>query len=154
MGMEPERGRARRVLVVDDELSDRSWLIDKLESWGFGVYPCESWTAVTHLLFQLHKANLPFPDVALIDTHFKKPELGQAAEEGYHIIAGLKKHCVHYQRPRIPCIGFTMKLEVLDRERMFEAGAEDCITKPEMEDRRIAFPRLLNCIEKAVYVAA
>ncbi len=115
------------------------------------AWPSHSWSQVKELLYRLHQANQPFPDVALIDTLFAEPELGPPADEGYHIIASLKEYCAFYGRPVIPCIGYTVTLEVLDRERMFEAGAEDCITKPEMADRRIALPRLLNCIERAVY---
>lgn len=120
--VEREKIHALRVLVVDDNLSDRGLLADFLMQQGFGVY------LAADGLDGVRKARLVGPDLILMDVTMP-------VCDGLSACRRLKGDP---GTANIPLIFLTASVQPEERVRGLEAGAIDYITKPfQLEEVRL-----------------
>jgi len=103
-----------RILVVDDEKSDRDWLVQLLEAKGYTAI------AVADGQSALDAALTVPPDLVMLDL--KMPGL-----DGFEVTKRIKAD------PRTEAIPIVVVTGLDDREsriRALECGAEDCLFKP------------------------
>ncbi|WP_417911903.1 response regulator [Candidatus Electronema sp. TJ] len=113
---QPKEQRSRRVLVVDDKLSNRAVLRDTLEPLGFAVQEAADGIEVTAACERFH------PDIILMDLRMPKMD-------GFTAAALLQKHP---DFSRIPVIAVTASIAEGDvfRQRCLDNGFRDYIHKP------------------------
>lgn len=109
-----EKMHALRVLVVDDNLNDRSLLADFLMQRGFGVY------LAADGLDGVRKTKLVRPDLVLMDVTMPVCDGLSACRE-------LKADA---DTANIPLIFLSASVQPEERVRGLKAGAIDYITKP------------------------
>jgi putative two-component system response regulator len=129
-----ETGEATyKILVVDDEKTDRNWMVQLLESKGYQT------TAAAGGQVALDLVAVELPDLVLLDL--RMPDL-----DGFQVIERLKAD------PRTAAIPIIMVTGVTDREsrvRALECGAEEFIAKP--VDRDELWARVRNLLKLKHY---
>jgi two-component system, cell cycle response regulator DivK len=104
----------RRILVVEDNLTNCELLCDWLAAEGF-----EPLVAAN-----LHQAYAAFenqpPHAVLLDV-----QLG--AEDGLSLAAWIRRE---FTMPHIPVIAVTAHAMLTDREKVIQAGCDACVPKP------------------------
>ena len=139
------------VLVIDDEPEKKAIIKDTLEAQGFKVTWCTCWKEVEELLAERVLDGAPFPDIALVDMHFKTNILNpNPALEGIAIVEELRKTYRLHGKNSIPTIGFTARESYLLRQEMIEVGVSDFITSEEWERPQLFTRRILECIRNGM----
>jgi ActR/RegA family two-component response regulator len=123
-----------RLLIVDDEDSQREFLIRKAREAGYVDI-----TAVPSAAAALDKIGTEYFDVALVDVVLTKPPPGsnQYLEDGLEIVLKLRT-----RQPLCRVIAVTTKLDVRAGPRAIEQGAHDYVCARAMADE-VDWPKLL-----------
>ncbi len=117
-----------KILVVEDNLTTRTMIIEYLQRHGFAVVSADDGVE------GVKTAGSERPDLVLMDVNM--PELdGWEAARQIHASAGLEK---------LPIIALTAHALSDDRRHAIEAGCIDYHTKP------VQFPSLIKQIEQAL----
>ncbi|WP_136651797.1 HAMP domain-containing protein [Paracoccus aeridis] len=104
-----------RVLVIDDDIRNIFSMTALLEDYGLNVLSAESGPAGLDLLDQN-------PDIAAVLVDIMMPEM-----DGYEVIRRIRRS----EKLRdVPAIAVTAKAMQEDRDKCFEAGASDYLSKP------------------------
>jgi two-component system, sensor histidine kinase and response regulator len=115
-GLEPDSSQPRRILLAEDNPTNRILALRILEKRGHKVIVAENGKEAVDLLEQ-HAADLVLMDVQM-------PVMG-----GFEATAAIRER----ERPtgrRLPIIAMTAHAMKGDRERCIEAGMDDYISKP------------------------
>lgn len=107
---------ALRVLVVDDELDSREFLVAALKQYGAQVTAAASASEALRILMQ---SNL---DVLISD-------IGMPIEDGYTLIRTIRKLPLE-QGGQIPAVALTAYTTEEDRKQALQAGFQNHIPKP------------------------
>ncbi len=118
-----------RILIAEDEFSLRLVLRTILEREGFTVIEAENGSEAVRL------AHEQVPDLALLDVMM--PDL-----DGYEVCRHLRSS---FETRHIPIVMLTARIEVSDKVRGLEGGANDYVTKP--WDNRELVLRIRNVLE-------
>jgi DNA-binding response OmpR family regulator len=104
-----------RILVVEDEPSNRELLGGWLETEGFEVVLADTLEAAFILI-----AAEPLPEAVLLDIHL-------GSKNGLTLVhwARKQKHLAH-----MPIVAVTGEASFKDRKSVQDAGCDACITKP------------------------
>jgi PAS domain S-box-containing protein len=125
IGLEAEQ-KKYKILVADDRLENRSFIHDLLEIIGFDVLEAEDGKDAINKFIKY------LPDLILMDINM--PVLN-----GYEAIKQIKKTL---QGNKIPIIAVTATAFDEDKQKILDAGADDYIRKPFIEQE------LFNIIKK------
>jgi HAMP domain-containing protein/CheY-like chemotaxis protein/signal transduction histidine kinase len=112
--------RARKVLVVDDDVRNIFALGSVLERYGMDVMTAQTGREAVAILESTH-------DVAVVLMDIMMPEM-----DGYQTIQLIRKQPA---RQRLPIIALTAKAMKGDREKCLDAGASDYLAKPVNTDQ-------------------
>lgn len=107
------RSAARRILIVEDDVSLAGFLGGELEAQGFAVDQIHDGEEALRAL----EAKRRF-DLLLLDLNLPKLD-------GISLIQRLRP-----TQPRLPVLVLTARSRVEDKVKALESGADDCITKP------------------------
>ncbi len=107
------RAAARRILIVEDDVSLAGFLSGELEAQGFAVEQIHDGEEALRTL----EAKRLF-DLLLLDLNL--PSL-----DGITLIQRLRP-----AQPRLPVLVLTARSRVEDKVKALESGADDCLTKP------------------------
>ena len=110
------------ILVVDDTLANLHLLTDLLNDEGYTVRP----TRAPEMAIESALANPP--DLILLDI--KMPGMN-----GFEVCEKLKKH---KQTADVPIIFISALQDIQDRQRGFEVGGADFISKPVLREEVLA----------------
>ena len=117
-----------KILVVEDNLTMRTMMVEYLQSHGFAVVSADDGVA------GVKTADTERPDLVLMDVNM--PELdGWEATRQIHALGGLEQ---------LPIIALTAHALSDDRRHAIEAGCIDYHTKP------VQFDELMKQIEQAL----
>lgn len=117
---ELSRNNAKRILAVEDQPFNQALLSEVLELEGYAVEWLHDGKA---MLERLHSSGVTpdaLPHLILMDIQL--PEV-----DGFELIRQLKAHPLWH---RVPVIAVTAMAMAGDRDRCFEAGADDYFSKP------------------------
>jgi len=152
-----EQPLALEVLIIDDEPDrlTKKELKRIIEDLGYDVTWCANWTEVARLLEDRHQRGQLFPDVALVDLNFFRPELAPVPDqEGKAIISALGKACCNqYQTSAIPCWAYTHTLPEATKEEVIRAGARGFLGLPESKDRESMRIWLIDVFDEVFHEA-
>lgn len=115
-------GRPQKILIVDDSQDITVFLADRLEHIGFQVTVANSGPKA------LQQVAEEKPDLIILDIMM--PEM-----DGYEVCRRLK---FDPKTRRIPILMLTAKVQVQEKVRGFDAGADDYLTKPHDMDELLA----------------
>jgi DNA-binding response OmpR family regulator len=107
------RSAARRILIVEDDVSLAGFLGGELEAQGFAVEQIHDGEEALRAL----EAKRRF-DLLLLDLNLPKLD-------GISLIQRLRP-----TQPRLPVLVLTARSRVEDKVKALESGADDCLTKP------------------------
>lgn len=110
---EIQRPQARRVLIVEDDLSLAGFLTGELESRGFLVDQVHDGYEALEAL----EAKRPY-DLLILDLNLPKLD-------GISLMQRVRP-----AQPRLPLLVLTARSRVEDKVKALESGADDCLTKP------------------------
>src|SRR5579862_2840164 len=118
-----------RILLVDDEPIERSFLADNLCADGFEVLTADTAAAAQRLLFT------NFIDLAVID-------LGLPDGDGLELLSLVRgaDRALGRVDPDLPLLVLSGRASEIDRVRGFDRGADDYVCKP------YSYPELLRRI--------
>jgi CheY-like chemotaxis protein len=117
-----------RILVVEDNESNRDMLVRRLERRGFEVVISVDGAEALEIVMSAH------PDLVLMD-------MGLPTIDGYEVTRRLRASAA---TQRIPILGLSAHAMPGDREKAMAAGCDDYDTKP------VEFERLIGKIQAAL----
>jgi CheY-like chemotaxis protein len=117
---------SQRVAVIDDDIRNIFSMTALLEDYGMDVVSAESGAAGLALLDGQ-------PDLAAVLVDIMMPEM-----DGYEVIRRIR---ADGRFRNLPLIAVTAKAMAEDRERCFDAGASDYLSKPVEKEELIAVLR-------------
>ena len=107
------RSAARRILIVEDDVSLAGFLGGELEAQGFAVEQIHDGEEALRTLETKRRF-----DLLLLDLNLPKLD-------GIALIQRLRP-----TQPRLPVLVLTARSRVEDKVKALESGADDCLTKP------------------------
>jgi two-component system CheB/CheR fusion protein len=107
----------RRVLLVEDSLETRDAISNVLETAGAEVTTAASVSAA------LEAFDAARPDLILSD-------IGLGNSSGHVLIAEIRRREIHRNLPPVPALALTAYADEKNRQKAFESGFQDCLTKP------------------------
>jgi two-component system sensor histidine kinase/response regulator len=122
----PEDIRGKRMLVVDDNATNRYVMREQLKSWGCRYGEASNGKAALDCLEAAVAANDAY-DIAILDMQM--PEM-----DGYEMTGHIRSLVSNGVKPDIPIIAMTAHAMKGDREKCIEAGMDDYLTKPVVPD--------------------
>ncbi|MFO0758942.1 MAG: HAMP domain-containing protein [Byssovorax sp.] len=117
----------KRVLVVDDDIRNIFALVTVLDAHNMKTVSAETGRAAIELLEAT-------PDIDIVLMDIMMPEM-----DGYDTIRAIRKRGAYHS---LPIIAVTAKAMKGDREKCFEAGATDYISKPVDPEQLLAMLRV------------
>lgn len=105
---------AKRILVVEDEISIREMICFVLTQNGYNTEEADDYDSALHMLCE------PYPDLILLDWMFP-------GGSGIQLIKQLKRES---ETKNIPIVMLTARGEEDDRVQGLNVGADDYMTKP------------------------
>jgi two-component system sensor histidine kinase/response regulator len=122
----PEDIRGKRMLVVDDNATNRYVMREQLKSWGCRYGEASNGKAALDCLEAAVAANDAY-DIAILDMQM--PEM-----DVYEMTGHIRSLVSNGVKPDIPIIAMTAHAMKGDREKCIEAGMDDYLTKPVVPD--------------------
>lgn len=107
----------RRILLVEDSAETRDALGNVLETAGAEV------TMAATVSEGLEAFDAATPDLILSD-------IGLGNSSGHVLIAEIRRREIHRNLPPVPALALTAYADEKNRQKAFESGFQDCLTKP------------------------
>jgi signal transduction histidine kinase/CheY-like chemotaxis protein/HAMP domain-containing protein len=117
----------KKVLVVDDDIRNIFAMMTVLEAQEMHAIPAETGSAAVEILERT-------PDIDVVLMDIMMPEM-----DGYDTIRAIRKNSAFQS---LPIIAVTAKAMKGDREKCFEAGATDYLSKPVDPEQLLAMLRV------------
>jgi PAS domain S-box-containing protein len=114
--------RGVRVLIVDDNATNRESLTARLLSWGMRPMEAPDGPLALHALYRALEENDPFR-IAVIDMQMP-------GMDGFEATRQIRNPQSAVRNPRIPIIAMTAHAMQGDREKCLAAGMNDYVSKP------------------------
>jgi DNA-binding response OmpR family regulator len=116
----------KQILLVEDDVASRELLSEWLTREGYDALASSNLASARAILLRAA------PDAVLLDV-------GLGAESGLDLASWMRKRV---ELARVPVIAVTAHAMVTDRDFIFKAGCNDCVSKP------VDFSQLRSCLAR------